>query len=89
MVWNNKKKVYQPVEAPGANNKFSIEERAKQLSKEWDAPVFKANDKFNNKEKLNSDYVVKIVKRDRSQLGSEELTSFDRLFTRYSFNARQ
>jgi len=87
MKWNNKKKVYQPVEAPGANNKFSIEERAKQLSKEWDAPVFKANDKFNNKEKLSSDYVVKIVKRDRSQLGSEELTSFDRLFTRYNLDS--
>ena len=87
MKWNNKKKVYQPVEAPGANNKFSIEERAKQLSKEWDAPVFKANDKFNNKERLSSDYVVKIVKRDRSQLGSEELTSFDRLFTRYNLDS--
>ena len=87
MKWNNKKKVYQPVEAPGANNKFSIEERAKQLSKEWDAPVFKANDKFNNKERLSSDYVVKIIKRDRSQLGSEELTSFDRLFTRYNLDS--
>ena len=38
MKWNSKKKVYQPVEAPkDANNKFSIEEKAKQLSKEWDA----------------------------------------------------
>jgi len=87
MVWNNKKKVYQPANAPGANNKFSIEERAKQLSKEFDAPVFKANDKFNNKERLSSDYVVKIIKRDRSQLGSEELTSFDRLFTRYNLDS--
>jgi len=87
MKWNSKKKVYQPVEAPGANNKFSIEERANQLSKEWDAPVFKANDKFNNKQKLSSEYVVKIVKRDRSQLGSEELTSFDRLFTRYNLDS--
>ncbi len=87
MKWNSKQKVYQPVEAPGANNKFSIEERAKQLAKEWDAPIFKANDKFNNKQKLSSEYIVKVVKRDRSQLGSEELTSFDRLFTKYNLDS--
>ena len=87
MKWNSKQKVYQPVEAPGANNKFSIEERAKKLAEEWDAPIFKANDKFNNKQKLSSEYVVKVVKRDRSQLGSEELTSFDRLFTKYNLDS--
>ena len=87
LKWNNKKKVYQPVDVPGANNKFSIEERAKQLSKEWDAPIFKANDKFNNKQKLPSEYVVKVVKRERSQLGSEELTAFDRLFTKYNLDS--
>ena len=87
MKWNSKRKVYQPVEAPGANNKFSIEERAKKLAEEWDAPIFKANDKFNNKQKLSSEYVVKVVKRDRSQLGSEELTSFDRLFTKYNLDS--
>ena len=87
MKWNNKKKVYQPVEAPGANNKFSIEEKAKQLAKETDAITIDAKTPFNNKQRLSSDYVVKIVKRDRSQLGSEELTSFDRLFTRYNLDS--
>ena len=87
MKWNSNKKVYQLVEAPGANNKFSIEEKAKQLAKETDAITIDAKTPFNNKQRLSSDYVVKIVKRDRSQLGSEELTSFDRLFTKYNLDS--
>ena len=38
-----------------------------------------------NKEKLNSDYVVKIVKRDRSKIGNEEFDAFNRLFEKYDF----
>jgi len=80
--WSGKKKGYQPIEAPGAGNKFSAQALVKYMKEEHDA-IDVTGSTFNNKKRLSSDYVVQIAQRDRSPIGAEAITEFNRLFDRF------
>ena len=80
--WQGKKRGYRPVDAPGAEYSFTANAIKDKYVKELGAIDVSAT-KFNNRKKLNSEYVVQIVKRDRSKLGSEEFDAFSRLFEKY------
>ena len=80
--WSGKKKGYQPIDAPGAGNKFSAEALVKYMKEEHGA-LDVTGTKFNNKERLSSDYVVQIAQRDRSPVGSEAVIEFNRLFNKF------
>ena len=80
--WSGKKKGYQPIDAPGAGNKFSAQALVKYMKEEHDA-IDVTGSTFNNKKRLSSDYVVQIAQRDRSPIGAEAITEFNRLFERF------
>jgi hypothetical protein len=80
--WSGKKKGYQPIDAPGAGNKFSAQALVKYMKEEHDA-IDVTGSTFNNKKRLSSDYVVQIAQRDRSPIGAEAITEFNRLFDRF------
>ena len=80
--WSGKKKGYQPIDAPGAGNKFSAQALVNYMKEEHDA-IDVTGSTFNNKKRLSSDYVVQIAQRDRSPIGAEAITEFNRLFDRF------
>ena len=80
--WSGNKKGYRPIEAPGAPNKLSVNALRDFLMKEYDA-IDVSNTNFNNRQRLSSDYVVQVVKRDRDKAGSEAFNAFNELFTRF------
>ena len=80
--WSGNKKGYRPIEAPGAPNKLSVNALRDFLMKEYNA-IDVSNTNFNNRQRLSSDYVVQVVKRDRDKAGSEAFNSFNELFTRF------
>jgi hypothetical protein len=80
--WKGDKKGYRPVSAPGAETKLSANALKDYFVKEFDAKDVTGT-KFNNRQRGDSEYVVQIVKRERSQKGSEEFDAFNKLFERY------
>ena len=80
--WTGKKKGYRPVEAPGAGNIYSARALVKYMKEEYNA-LDVTGTKFNNRQRLESEYVVQIVKRDRAPTGSEAFNEFNKLFDRY------
>ena len=80
--WTGKKKGYRPVEAPGAGNIYSARALVKYMKEEYNA-LDVTGTKFNNRQRLESEYVVHIVKRDRAPTGSEAFNEFNKLFDRY------
>jgi len=83
--WQGNKRGYRPVDAPGAEYSFTANAIKDRYVKEFGAIDASAS-KFNNRKKLDSEYVVQIVKRDRSKLGSEEFDAFSRLFEKYDLD---
>ena len=80
--WKGDKKGYRPVSAPGAETRLSANALKDYFVKEFDAKDVTGT-KFNNRQRGDSEYVVQIVKRERSQKGSEEFDAFNKLFERY------
>ena len=85
--WKGKKKGYSRIDAPGAGNKASANALLKYLKEDYNAidvtDATLTGKKFNNKERLSSDYVIEIIKRDRDKAGSEAFNAFNELFKRF------
>ena len=80
--WKGKKQGYQPIAAPGVGNKASLNSLREALKIDFDA-VDVTGLKFNNKERLSSDYVVQGIKRERIKEGSESFHDFNNLLNRF------
>jgi len=83
--WKGKERGYRPVYGPGAEYKATADAYVKYFKDEYGA-IDVTGKKFSNKKRLESDYIVTRVKRDRSKLGNEEFDAFNRLFEKYDLN---